>query len=156
MTTRGRFANISATTAPKGTCGMKHPDATLTMKTLHAKAYSPAKIARMLDCSYHTVHRYVNNGFVLPRTLASNRPACWTRTWTLYWSGFCSTAAMPTCSSASVSLINQLIDKQDAALEKADYMGLSVETTTTILTMKASPTEGDAHQTIYDLEVNVD
>ena len=47
----------------QGAYTMKGPEEVLTMKTLHAKGYSPWQIAGILGCSHHTVSRYVKNGF---------------------------------------------------------------------------------------------
>ena len=62
---------IGATTrTAKSAYTMKEPDEVLTMKTLHAKGHSATKIARMLECSHHTVLRYIRNGFdTSPRKL---------------------------------------------------------------------------------------
>ena len=42
---------------------MKRQNEVLTMKTLHEKGHSATKIARMLDCSRHTVLWYIENEF---------------------------------------------------------------------------------------------
>ena len=55
------IAAISRTV--QGAYTMKGPEEVLTMKTLHAKGYTPWQIAGIFGCSHHTVSRYVKNGF---------------------------------------------------------------------------------------------